>query len=1204
MLASVIAAYVPAADGPMIELQEPADLRDGAKVVATLPAGTRLFVFREEGDWILVKAADLGQKAWLKSAVPHRIVGDSDEEQRRLRKAYRHYAAYESQIEKDAPGPALEELRRCLAIERKVLGEHPDVGDSLHILGLALSELDRDAEAEPLYVEALKIRERFLGIDHEDTADTLNNLGVVYRALARYELAREQFNRALKIYKQLASDADAAMVLENLGNLSRLRGHFRESREYLDRALAINTALQGESSPECADILVELGNLMFDMDDNDSARRHYSRALEIYLQAYGEQHSDTAYTLNSLGNLLCFGFDDHDGAKENYERALAIYSNLYGRQHSEAARTLGNLGALAFKLDDYEAARDYFLQALNIYRALFGEEHMDIATTLNQLGLLAYELGDWVETREYLDAALAICSKLVGEQHISTADTLLNLGNLELDLGDYEAAEDHYQRALAVYRSLAGANSTYTAGPLNSLGALAMQRGEFDKAREFFTQALSVYREQLGERNVNTALMLNNLGYFCFLMGEYESAQSYLENALDVWRARYGQEHVDTAMALENLGILLRDTGHFEAAREHIESALATRRRLLGTDHPNNAMTLIELAELAIMSGEQTAAIEPLQEARRLARRHLATVLPTLSSGEQIRYLAQSETENFAKCLSYAQQHKDSSRVRIQSVGWLINGKAIGQEALAEGSLLARPETIEDVRRLRVVRSRLSQLGGALAGNLNEQKRREAIAVLENEQQQLHRKIASAGTGMSQVDPWITPGQLRDHLDSRSVMIQIARFRPYDFHSAATPPGKQEQRWGSANYVAWVIPASGEGDVKIVELGLSNEIDALVSSAVEAIAVDALHFGDAQERAATKELRPLLKQLAGRILAPLLPFVGDAEELVLSPDGSLWLVPWAALLVDEDYLIEKYDLRYVVSGREVVAAVDTVTGVSAPVIAANPDYDLDLFALAEQSENESEPASGSPLGLSDTRALDNLPRVSRLPGTAREAQLIAPALERYSRRAPQLFVEQAASEAQIKAVFRPRVLVLSTHGFFFEDQTAAVRDATQSVSADRQPLALAEDGRVLGNPLLRCGLLFAGCNHREKSAVAGTEDGVLTGLEVVGIDLRGTELVVLSACDTGRGDVRCGEGVAGLRQAFQFAGADAVAASLWRIPDAATVPLMQGFFQNLADGQTKSKALCQAQRAMIDYRRTQAGVAHPFFWAAFTLTGK
>ena len=337
------------------------------------------------------------------------------------------------------------------------------------------------------------------------------------------------------------------------------------------------------------------------------------------------------------------------------------------------------------------------------------------------------------------------------------------------------------------------------------------------------------------------------------------------------------------------------------------------------------------------------------------------------------------------------------------------------------------------------------------------------------------------------------------------------------------------------------------------------------------------------------------------MLRPLLPHIGDAKRWVLSPDAALWLVPWAALPLEKDRsAIEDHTIHYVVSGRDLVQAAAPPAAGQALVM-ADPDYDLDPAAVQQAARQvlrgRATPATELALrGLSRSFRLGSIPR---LAGTATEARAIEPKLGTYAGVAPIVYTDRWALEAVFKAFQRPRIVVLSTHGFFLEDQHEEPRSEAGLLLETRgtgpKPVLHSE------NPLLRCGLLLAGCNRPRGGE---GEDGVLTGLEIVGTDLRGTELVVLSACETGLGVVHNGEGVAGLRQAFQLAGAATVVATLWQVPDKDSARLMAAFIDHLAAGQGKAEALRQAQLAQIASRRQRYGAAHPFFWAAYTLTGQ
>ncbi len=321
-----------------------------------------------------------------------------------------------------------------------------------------------------------------------------------------------------------------------------------------------------------------------------------------------------------------------------------------------------------------------------------------------------------------------------------------------------------------------------------------------------------------------------------------------------------------------------------------------------------------------------------------------------------------------------------------------------------------------------------------------------------------------------------------------------------------------------------------------------------------------------------------------------------------------WLVPWAALpLPDGRYAVEGHLISYVISGRDLVADLGSKAG-ERPIVLADPDYDLDPVqarATTRQMLREHagpEPAQEPLLALrGSSRSLAGA-TFAHLPGTAAEAEAVLPRLTRYAGIEPRLYTGPQALEAVFKAVQRPRIVMLSTHGFFLEEPETKPEDRPAlALDGGRSP---AKPGPLPENPLLRCGLVLAGANQRDRASGPEDEDGILTGLEIVGTDLRGTELVVLSACETGLGEIRNGEGVAGLRQAFQLAGAQAVLATLWQVPDRESARLMSGFFDNLAAGRSRPAALRDAQLALIAARRERYGAAHPFFWAAFTLTGQ
>jgi tetratricopeptide (TPR) repeat protein/CHAT domain-containing protein len=1071
---------------------------------------------------------------------------------------------------------------------------------TIFALGLALGT----PSSLPAQDASLPAEERKQLIDEAVKFD--NRFQESYRKGAfREALAAEK--KALAILRQVFGDEHAytAARYSSLGGVSFHLGDYSAARSYYERALKIQRKVLGEQHADTAGSYHNLGAVSSVLGDYAVARSYHERALKIRRKVLGEQHADTAGSYNNLGSVS-YNLGDYAAARSYYERALKICRKVLGEEHSGTATSYEGLGLVSDGLGDYATARGYLQQALKIQRKVLGEEHPDTAKTYSRLGIVCWRLGDYSAARRCQEQALQIQRKVLGEEHDDTANSYNNLGNVSESLGDYTAARSYYEQALNIDRHVLGEEHASTAKSYTNLGSVSESLGDYTAARSYYEQALRIKRHVLGDEHGSTAVSYYSLGNVSRDLGDYAAARSYYEQALKIRRRVLGEEHDATAASYTGLGNVSFELGDYAAARSYYEQALKIRRKVLGEEHPDMAGSYNNLMLLEAEVGDWSAAADLIDRQRRGVRRHVAKVLPSLNEKEQRQFLQTSDRKCFELDLSLAFLRQQDEPIRSQSAAWILNTKGVGQQALAERALLGReardPKLAPVVKQLNDVRQRLAQLSLAAPRPGQAQERQKRLAELSAQESDLARQLVEAG-GTTQIgEPWVELDAVRKGLAADAVLVDIAQFR-------VAPLGekdKKKQNWGPVRYVAWIIPAVGQGDVQLVDLGEAERIDTQINElrrAIEGAGSKDSTLVKEGEPKADADVRRLSQALADQIWKPLAPHVAQAKQLFLSPDGALWLVPWGALPVEKDkFLIEKLTINYLISGRDVIPATQgSVAEVRKPVVFADPNFDLspdDVTAAAKavlQNTYQDE-AEGQ---RTNDRSL--LPRVGRLPGTAVEAEAVKPNVEKLTGKAPIVYRDIYALESVAKALNRPKVAIFSTHGFFLPDQEAKQDEKSSQLALagnESRAVPLTKEGKPFENPLLRCGLLFAGCNPRNEGQAGSGDDGVLTGMEIVGIDFRGTDLVVLSACETGVGTVNNGEGVAGLRQAFQLAGAEAVVATLWQIPDADSARLMNDFFANLAAGQFKGEALRNAQLKRIESRRERFGAAHPYFWAA------
>ena len=931
------------------------------------------------------------------------------------------------------------------------------------------------------------------------------------------------------------------------------------------------------------------------------------RVLKIREKALGPDHPDTALSLNKLAELY-HSQGNYAAAEPLYQRALKIYEKARGPEHPETALSLNNLAVFYLSQANYAAAEPLYQRALKIYEKALGPDHPNTALSLNNLAGLYLEQGNYAAAEPLYQRALKIRVKALGLDHPSTALSVYNLAVLYQSQGNYAAAEPLYQLALKILEKALGPDHPDTARSLNTLAEFYHSQGNY-AAEPLLQRALKIYEKALGPDHPNTARSLNNLAELYHSQANYAAAEPLVQRALEIREKALGPDHPYTALSLTSLSRLYQYQGNYAAAEPLVQRALEIREKALGPDHPNTALSLNHLASLHEALGNTSKAGNTFDRARRGIRRHVARQLPVLSEKEQELFLKENYIANYEIALTFGLVHFDDSELAQLSAAWLVNGKAVGQEALSQRNLLTRdindPKLASLVTELLQVRTQLAAIAMSAAEPDKSKARLESIAKLTTDEQRLSRELGNAGAGVNiDTGDWIELDAIRKALPADTTLIEIARFDVFDFTARGT-----ETHWRPAHYAAWITSGAGGKDSTIVDLGLANEIDDLVERArkgVQAASGSGGTIAKQGDEEATAAVMQDLKALSDRVWKPLEKHLAGCKQIVLSPDGALWLAPWSALPVGtgaNQFLLEQYGLRFVVSGRDLVAK-PTKRPARTSVILANPTFDQmgnDKRTAIQGIFKELLPADDTTTRSFSAKSL--IGKVPLLPNTGVEALAISPNIEKYAGKKPILFVEGFALESVAKKLHGPRVATFATHGFFLPSQEVKLEDRERRLGSDStRSVALDTTGKPIENPLLRCGLLLAGCNNRD--AAVGNDDGILTGMEIVSCDFRGTELVVLSACETGIGDVKNGDGVAGLRQAFQLAGAEAVVATLWQVPDRDSALLMSNFFENLASGQSKSDAMRAAQLDRIAKRRERYGAAHPFYWAAFTLTGQ
>ncbi len=836
----------------------------------------------------------------------------------------------------------------------------------------------------------------------------------------------------------------------------------------------------------------------------------------------------------------------------------------------------------------YSRAEPLYLRELAILEEILGPKHPRVAAVLTNLANLYNAQGAYARAEPLYQHALATLEETLGPEHSDVAILLNNLALIYKAQGAYARAEPLYERALAIDELALGRDHPDTAQTLNNLANLLSAQGLYARAEPLYERALAIQDLALGEDHPDLAQTLNNLANLLNAQGLYARAEPLYERALDIEEAALGERHPGVAPLLNNLANLYRAQGMHARAGPLYERALAIEEGALGKDHPGLALSLNNLAMLRLIQGRFAEALRLFTRALAVSEQRLRHEALYFSEDRLTHFLQHLRTDE-ERLYSLLRTHPEDEDVRRLALSAVLLLKGRSVEAMADTSRsIYRGMGTQDrntFERLREVRSQLAALSLRGARSRTQRDNSQLLEGLSRQAEALEASLAKRSAALrahtALPSPETIVNQIAATLPRDSALVEFIAYRDSPLLEEPVTPAPNPIR--QLRYLAVVLLP--QADIRAVDLGPAESIDRAASNLREALARrDAAFEAPAQA-------------LYQRAFQPLLPLLGDTRRLFLSPDGQLGLIPFAALHDGRQFLVNSFDFTYLTSGRDLLPRPQEMASPRSVVVLADPDFNgsprMPPSALAQAPGLAMRSATAEGF-LSSLRADMAEQSWTPLPGTRQEAE----AIQRLIPQA-QLFLGPEATRERLLRLPTPAILHLATHGFFLEDASAPT--ASRAVGYFGA-LGEAPSAPRLLDPLLRSGLVLAGDRAllADASNATAPQPGStwVTALELAGLNLWGTELVVMSACDTGRGDVKLGQGVYGLRRAFVVAGAETVVMSLWKVNDETTRVLMEAYYRNLLAGQGRSTALREAMRwVSLIY-------PHPHYWAPFIALGR
>jgi len=907
------------------------------------------------------------------------------------------------------------------------------------------------------------------------------------------------------------------------------------------------------------DDLIKESDKYFASREIDSALSKANQALKL---ATGDSPAKHAITLGKIG-FIYFSTGKYDLATEYFLTEKNLKKTAYGREHPSYIITLNNLSSAYQFLGRYNDAELILLEAINIKKQTGKAEDSSLAKSLHNLAKLYQTLGRFEESEKLYNQSLEIKKNIFGESHKTSANTIFSLGLLYKQLGNNQSAEKFISKSLDIYKKNIKENSSEINLAEIQLAMVYLSMNKIEQASELIKNQ-NIAKDALDVNSPDYASKLYDFAMLQCQFKNYAEAESLLMKAKPAIEKQFGKTGTLFSACLNSLGIISWIQGKYEQAYKHLWNVVVVRELFYGENHPDYATSLFNLAGLLQDMKNYEQSEKNYKDALALTLKHIKNYFPFLSEKEKSRFFMNLKMRfdmfyNYV-LLRFETNPKligDMYNYRLATKSIILNNTTnIRREIMASGDNEVLKK-FEEWRKLREELSKLYNLSKTEIRTLT--KNADSVELLANSiEKELSKSSTAFGNNLNkQAVTWV---DIRYGLKADEAAVEIIRCSQFRKTENNIPL-----------YIALIVTSESTEHPELIVMDDKNDLEKMYINGYRNSIKIKIKDDDSY--------KAFWSKLESKI--------SDKKKIFISLDGVYNKINLNTLLKpDGKFLIDDIDIRIVPNTSDILTG--TYQNISAEnnkkeaVLFGNPKFNSDNQTITTNTMIAERKCLPVPQDIAKNK-------ITELPGTKIEVENISKFLTENKWKF-NLYMDENALKTTLKNIKNPGLLHIATHGYFLPENMSSSTGRLFGISSENS----------FDEPMLRSGLLFAGSENSINKNIFNdniSDNGIMTAYEVSNLDLTGTELVVLSACETGLGEIKNGEGVYGLQRAFQVAGAKSVIMSLWTVDDKTTQELMTNFYTNWLSGMSKQNAFKEAQ---LKLKQTYS---NPYYWGAFVLIG-